>query len=133
MASLTAGNGLSFSDTDLTPKGRKHNDALHVSIECRGTMLAHNLVDTGSSLNVLPKITLDWLACEGLTLKPRNIIVRAFDGSKRIVHEEVDILIKVGTQTFDSTFYVMDIRPSYSCLFGRPWIHGAGAITSTLH
>ena len=27
----------------------------------------------------------------------------------------------------------MDIRPSYSCLLGRPWIHKAGAITSTLH
>ena len=27
----------------------------------------------------------------------------------------------------------MDIRPSYSCLLGRPWIHEAGAVTSTLH
>ena len=50
-----------------------------------------------------------------------------------MVHGEVDIPIKVVTQTFDSTFYVMDIRPSYSCLLGRPWIHNAGAITSTLH
>ena len=32
VASLTAENGLGFSDVDLTPKGRKHNDALHVSI-----------------------------------------------------------------------------------------------------
>ena len=43
-----------------------------------------------------------------------------------MVHGEVDIPIKVGTQTFNSTFYVMDIRPSYSCLLGRPWIHNAG-------
>src|ERR1043165_6126459 len=27
----------------------------------------------------------------------------------------------------------MDIRLTYSCLLGRPWIHGAGAGTSTLH
>ena len=27
----------------------------------------------------------------------------------------------------------MDIRPSYSCLLARPWIHNAGAVTSTLH
>src|SRR4051812_42409277 len=27
----------------------------------------------------------------------------------------------------------MDIRPAYSCLLGRPWIHGANAVTSTLH
>ncbi|KAI5410038.1 hypothetical protein KIW84_055495 [Lathyrus oleraceus] len=27
----------------------------------------------------------------------------------------------------------MDIHSSYSCLLGRPWIHEAGAVTSTLH
>ena len=27
----------------------------------------------------------------------------------------------------------MDIIPAYSCLLGRPWIHKAGAVTSTLH
>ena len=27
----------------------------------------------------------------------------------------------------------MDIRPSYSCLLGLPWIHEAGVVTSTLH
>ena len=90
------------------------------------------LVDAGSSLNVLPKKALDRLDCEGLELKPSNI-VRAFDGSKRMVHGEVDMPSRVGSQVFDSTFYVMDIRPSYSCLLCRPWIHRAGAVTSTLH
>ena len=39
----------------LTPRGRKHNEALHVSVECRRTTLAHVLVDIGSSLNVCLK------------------------------------------------------------------------------
>ena len=69
-----------FFNDDLTPSGRKHNDVLHVSIKCRGTTLAHVLVDTGSSLNMLPKKALDRLDCEGLTLKPNNIVVRALDG-----------------------------------------------------
>ena len=106
---------------------------LHISVECRGTTLAHVLVDTGSSLNVLPKKALDRLDCEGLELKPSDIVVRAFDGSKRMVHGEVEIPIKIGTEVFKTTFYVMDIRPSYSCLLGRPWIHNAGAVTSSLH
>ena len=112
---LTADNRLGFSDVDLTPEGRKPSKALHVSIECRGTTLAHRL------------------DCEGLTLKPSNIVVRDFDDSKRMVHGEVDIPIKVGSQIFDSTFYVMDILSAYSCLLGLPWIHGAGAVTSSLH
>ena len=50
-----------------------------------------------------------------------------------MVHGEVYIPVKVGSQNFESIFYVMDIRPSYSCLLDRPWIHEAGAVTSTLH
>ena len=60
VSSLIADNGLGFSDADLTHLGKNHNKALHVSIECKGTTLAHVLADTGSSLNVLPKGALDF-------------------------------------------------------------------------
>ena len=39
----------------------------------------------------------------------------------------------IGPETFLITFQVMDIDASYSCLLGRPWIHEADAVTSTLH
>ena len=41
VTSLTIDNGLGFSDIDLTPSGRNHNKALHVSIECKGTTISH--------------------------------------------------------------------------------------------
>jgi len=46
---------------------------------------------------------------------------------------EIELPIKVGPCTFQVTFQVMDILPAYSCLLGRPWIHTAGVIPSTLH
>lgn len=46
---------LGFSDDELPPEGRKYNKALHISIERVNTILSRVLVDTGSSLNVLPK------------------------------------------------------------------------------
>lgn len=45
------------------------------------------LVDIGSSLNVLPKSSLSKLTIEGLVMKPSELVVRAFDGSGRIVTE----------------------------------------------
>jgi hypothetical protein len=39
----------------------------------------------------------------------------------------------IGPHTFQITFQVMDVPAAYSCLLGRPWIHEAGAVTSTLH
>jgi hypothetical protein len=118
---------------DLTVDGRNHNRALHIAMECKGAVLSHVLVDTGSSLNVLPKKALAKLNCEGLILTPTDLIVRAFDGSKRAVFGEVELPVKICPEVFKSTFYVMDIQPAYSCLLGRPWIHAAGVVTSTLH
>ena len=71
--------------------------------------MAHVLIDTGSSLNVLSKGALDKLDCEGVILKTSDITVRAFDGSKRMVHGEVDLPVKLGSQVFESTLYMMDI------------------------
>ncbi|KAI5436143.1 hypothetical protein KIW84_022554 [Lathyrus oleraceus] len=66
-------------------------------------------------------------------MKPSDLVVRTFNGSKRSVFGEVELPIQIGSQTFNTIFYVMDISPSYSCLLGHPWIHNAGAVSSTLH
>ncbi|XP_058726011.1 uncharacterized protein LOC131597324 [Vicia villosa] len=133
VSNINAGNGLGFTDADLPPEGRNHNRALHISVECKGTMLSRVLMDNGSSLNVLPKSSLMRLDYSGVDIRPSELTVRAFDGSKRSVFGEVDLPIMIGPQLFTITFFVMDIHPSYSCLLGRPWIHAAGAVTSTLH
>ncbi|XP_050889273.1 uncharacterized protein LOC127094488 [Lathyrus oleraceus] len=96
-------------------------------------VLSRVLVDTGSSLNVMPKSSFAKLAIEGLVMKPSELIVRAFDGTRRTVIGEVNLPMKIGPHIFLITFFVMDIYPAYNCLLGRPWIHSAGVVTSTLH
>ncbi|XP_050919820.1 uncharacterized protein LOC127137396 [Lathyrus oleraceus] len=103
VSSVNASHGLGFTNLDLTIDGRNHNKALAK------------------------------LDCEGLILRPTDLVVRAFDGSKRVVFGEVELPVKIGPEMFKSVFYVMDIQPAYSCLLGRPWIHVVGAVTSTLH
>ncbi|RDY00939.1 hypothetical protein CR513_15786, partial [Mucuna pruriens] len=96
-------------------------------------MIARVLIDNRSSLNVMPKTTLDKLYSPGAILRNSPVVVRAFDGSKREVMGEITLPILIGPMTFDITFQVMDIRPAYSCLLGRPWIHATGAVPSSLH
>ncbi|KAI5436084.1 hypothetical protein KIW84_022506 [Lathyrus oleraceus] len=62
-----------------------------------------------------------------------GIFVKAFDGSRKTVIGEMDLPMKIGPSDFQITFQVMDIHPVYSFLLGRPWIHEAGAVTSTIH
>ena len=46
---------------------------------------------------------------------------------------EIEIEMQIGPCTFNVEFQVMDISPSYNYLLGRPWIHIAGVVPSTLH
>ncbi|KAI5436301.1 hypothetical protein KIW84_022682 [Lathyrus oleraceus] len=101
MANITSCNNLSFCDEELPEEGRNHNLDLHISMNCKEDALSNMLVDTGSSLNVLPKSTLSKLSYQGAPMRCSSVIVKAFD--------------------------------AYSCLLGRPWIHEAGVVTSTLH
>ncbi|XP_050877408.1 uncharacterized protein LOC127081170 [Lathyrus oleraceus] len=133
VGSITSCNGLGFCDEELPEEGKNHNFALHISANCQGDSLSNILIDTGSSLNVMPKSTLLKLKYKGGQMRHSGIIVKAFDGSRKTVIGEVDLPIGIGPHVFQITFQVMDIVPAYSCLLGRPWIHEAGAITSTLH
>lgn len=114
--SITASNGLGFTDFDLPPEGRKHNKALHISLECTGVTLSRVLFDTGSSLNVLPKAALMKLNYQGVEIGPSDLMVRAFDGSRRAAFGEVDLPIKIGPQVFTANFLLwIYIRPIVVC------------------
>ncbi|KAL2330665.1 hypothetical protein Fmac_018246 [Flemingia macrophylla] len=130
---ITANDHLTFIDEEITPEGVNHNKPLHISVKCKEYLIAKVLVDNGSSLNVMPKHTLDQVTIEGIQMLPSNMIVRAFDGSKREVVGEVTLPIQVRPTIFNVEFQVMDITPAYSCLLGRPWIHNAKVVPSTLH
>ncbi|GAU46908.1 hypothetical protein TSUD_299590 [Trifolium subterraneum] len=58
VGNITACNNLSFSDEELPEGGRNHNLSLHISMNCNSDALSNVLVDTGSSLNVMPRATL---------------------------------------------------------------------------
>ncbi|PKI67346.1 hypothetical protein CRG98_012295 [Punica granatum] len=85
----------------------------------------------------------DELLSEVSTLKQMNVdmsrirasktTIQAFDGSRREVNGEIDLLIDVGSCSFSVTFQILKIPNAFSLLLGRPWIHVARAILSSLH
>ncbi|XP_058733094.1 uncharacterized protein LOC131604686 [Vicia villosa] len=116
VANLTSGTCLGFSDHELPPQGKEHNKALHISIQCGKAHLSRVLIDTGLSLNVMPKATLDKIALEGLMVRPSRLVVKAFDGSQSPVFGKVDLPVIVGPHTFCINFQLMEIEPAYTCL-----------------
>lgn len=81
----------------------------------------------------MSEVTLAMFSYIGADIKPSEVVVKAFDGSRRTVMGEIVLPLMVGSQQFQILFQVMDINLGYSCLFGKPWIHDADTITSTLN
>nr|KYP51272.1 hypothetical protein KK1_026957 [Cajanus cajan] len=66
-------------------------------------------------------------------MRPSNMIVRAFDESRREVMGEITLPIQIGPTTFNVEFQVINIVPAYNYLLGRLWIHHEKAVPFTLH
>ncbi|XP_070005054.1 uncharacterized protein [Nicotiana sylvestris] len=66
-------------------------------------------------------------------IRRHNVCVRAFDSIKRDTIGEIDLILTINLVDFEVTFQVLDTYTSYNFLLGRPWIHAAGAVPSTLH
>jgi len=133
ISNITADNYISFSDDEIPQGGRGDYKALHITTYCKGAILPKVLVDNGSALNVMPISCLNRLPVDSSYLRKAHSRVRAFDGTCREVAGTITIPLQIGPCTYEIDFHVMDISPSYNCLLGRPWIHSAGAVPSSLH
>ena len=124
---------ISFSDKDISDKGYSHNDPLHITIDTHGKRVPMVLVDDGSALNVCPLRTA---SCLGLNMEdfgPSNQYVRAYDNTRREVLGNVTLEITIGPTVQKVHFQVLDISACFNLLLGRPWIHTAKAIPSSLY
>ncbi|XP_040944227.1 uncharacterized protein [Gossypium hirsutum] len=130
---ISADNFIFFNDDEIPPGGIGSTKALHITTRYKRYTLLGVLNNNGSALNVLPLSTLNKLLIDSSHMKTFQNIVRAFDGTERKVMGRIEIPLLIGLTVYEVDFLVMDIKPSYNCLLGRPWIHSAGAVPSSLH
>jgi hypothetical protein len=133
MGRIHATNYLYFKADELDAEGTGHNKPLYITVRCKDCIIGKVLVDNGSTLNVLPKHILKEMSIDEPHMKPSTMMARAYDGSPRPIIGTIEVELYVGPQMFLVTLQVMDIHHSYSMLLGRPWIHAAGAVASSLH
>ena len=126
-------NRITFSDDELPKEGTGHNQGLHITVKCELSYVTRVLIDGGSGANICPLSTLQKLNVSAERVRPNNVCVRAFDGSKTDVIGEIELVLTLGLFDFAVNFQVLDINASYNLLLGRPWVHRDGAVPSTLY
>nr|CAN65175.1 hypothetical protein VITISV_029768 [Vitis vinifera] len=122
-----------FSNDDLPPDGLNHVRPLYITVGCLGCRVPSVLLDNDSTLNVCPLATAIALGFAPSDFGPSTQTVREYDSTKREVMGTLMIDLQIGPATFSTLFQVLRIPTSFNLLLGRPWIHVAGAIPSSLH
>ncbi|PKI66593.1 hypothetical protein CRG98_013002 [Punica granatum] len=126
-------NQISFFEDEIPSEGQGHLRALHIVCKCNNHVVGRVMIDNGSALNVCLVSTLKQMNVDMSRIRGSKTTIRAFDGSRRDVNGEIDLLIDVGPCSFSVTFQILEIPNAFSLLLGRPRIHAAEAVPSSLH
>ena len=59
--------------------------------------------------------------------------VKGFDGIPRKCARIITSPIKVGNKVLNTLFYIIEGKPSFNFILGRPWIDDMDGVASTLH
>lgn len=124
---------ISYSDKDLTKKGKHHNDPLHITVDAKGKRITIVLVNDESALNMCPlKIT----SCLGLSIEDfmsTDQHVRAYNNNRRKVLGTITLELTIGPMVKKAEFQVLNIASCFNMLLGQLWIHDTEAIPSSLY
>ena len=122
-----------FSDDDLPSKGLDNTRLLYISVSFSSHRVSSVLLDNGSALNVCLLSTAITLGYGPSDFRSSTQTVRAYDNTRREVMGTLEIELMIGPTTFVTVFQVLRIPTSFNLQKGRPWIHRAETIHSSLH
>ena len=78
-------------------EGRDHHRALFIKTEVKGKMTCCVMVDNGSAINVCPLRILLKLGLIVKDLKPSEVVIKAYDDTRRPVEGTFRALVKTRT------------------------------------
>nr|XP_025678209.1 uncharacterized protein LOC112778055 [Arachis hypogaea] len=110
-----------------------HLRPLHITTTLSGIKVNKVLIDGGATISLLPERMLLKVGKHPDDLVPTNITVTDFSGTSTPARGLVTLTVKVGSSERNTVFVGVPLRASYNTLLGRDWIHGVGAVPSTVH
>ena len=124
---------ITFTNEDLLLGSKPHNRPLFVFGYIREEKVSRILIDDGSAVNIMSKVTMKHLGISTEELSKSRLVIQGFnqEGQRAIGIIRLDVIMEdLKTRPL---FHVIDSKTSYNLLLGRPWLHENGIVPSTLH
>lgn len=124
---------ISFAEEETAGIDKPHNDPLVVNLIVNDCNMRRILIDTGSSLDVIFRETLQRMDVDltSLTGAPRP--VTGFSGDTTMTMGTIQLPVQAGGITKIVEFSVADLPAVYNVILGTPWINSMRAVPSTYH
>ncbi|CAA7040713.1 unnamed protein product [Microthlaspi erraticum] len=113
--------------------GYPHLDPLVVSLHIHDSNVGRILIDTGSSVNLFFKETLDRMGIGEDQIKQSLYPLTGFTAEHIFSQGTIHLPIHVGETTKTAKFFIIDRPAIYNAILGTPWLHEMKAIVSTFH
>ena len=92
----TLSNAITFLDEDLPPQGRIHNHPLFIQAIVRFKKTSYVMLDDSFAINVCPLRLLQKFEMNVENLEESNVIIRAYDDSKKPIVRTFKVVVTVG-------------------------------------
>ena len=66
-------------------------------------------------------------------IKPHNMVLSNYEGKVGKTLGVVQLELTIGSSCRPTMFMVIEAKANYNLLLGREWIHGVGAVPSSMH
>ncbi|CAL2272159.1 unnamed protein product [Prunus armeniaca] len=126
-------NAIVFTDEDMEVPYPDHRRPLYLEGQINDVFIRRALVDTGSSVNILP---LSVLTAAGIPLSKivqSQTSISGFGNQSEVTVGYMQVNLKVGPIRSLTKFYVVDVDVAYHALLGRPWLNKYKLVVSTYH
>jgi hypothetical protein len=110
-----------------------HLKPLFIQAKINGVGVNKVLVDGGATVNLLPQAFLSKIGIMDSDLRPHNVVLTNYEGKTGNSLGVVEVELIVGSVGRTTMFMVVPSKANFNVLLGREWIHGVGAVPSTLH
>ena len=109
---------MTSADEDLLLGSKPHNRPLFVSCYTRGKNVSRILIDDGSAVNIMPKVTMRRLGISMEELSKSRLVIQGFnqEGQRAIGMIRLDVTID--ELKARPLFHVIDSKTSYNLLLG---------------
>ncbi|XP_013617876.1 PREDICTED: uncharacterized protein LOC106324459 [Brassica oleracea var. oleracea] len=124
---------ITFSPDDAISVHLPHNDPLLIEVGIAKYDVAKVLMDTGSSVDLIFRDTLDKMGVDLRDMKPSSRSLTGFNGASEKMIGTIKLPVYACGVTRTVKFSITRTKAPYNAILGTPWLHSMKAISSTYH